>query len=89
MFKEKRGASLILVLIVLAFVIIVGAGTMLIASTSANQTTQSLAQRQADFSAQSVLNAVISEIESGNINPGTTSITGSGTDPKLGLTNSP
>ena len=86
MFRSKHGSSLVLVLIIFAFVLIIGAGAMVISSTSANQTTQSLAQKQADFTAQSVLNAVIAEIKAGMIVPDAANTIDSGyiTDSNLG-----
>ncbi len=88
MWKKKRGSSLVLVLIIFAFVLIIGAGVVMISGVSANQTTKSLAQKQADFTAQSVLNAVIAEIKAGVIVPDASKTITSGSgyiaDSKLG-----
>jgi hypothetical protein len=89
MFKSKRGSTLLLALLLFAFVIIIGTGTVMLTSVSSEQTTDTLGSQQAEFSARSVLDAVISEIRAGEIDPQDTqttgvSITGSGADDILG-----
>ena len=88
MWKKKRGSTLVLVLLLFAFVLIIGASTVIIASVSQNQTTKALGGKQADFTAQSVLDSVIAKIKSANIDPSkiatTGAISGSGTDANLG-----
>lgn len=88
MWKKKRGSTLVLVLLLFAFVLIIGVGTVMIASVSQNQTTKALGGKQADFTAQSVMDSVIAKIESTDIDPSTIAtsgtISGSGSDAKLG-----
>jgi Protein of unknown function, DUF583. len=60
---NKRGASMVLVLMLMAFVMIVVIGVVTVAGTSSGQTSASLMQRQADLTAQSVLDAVTARIQ--------------------------
>jgi len=89
MFKNKRGSTLVLALLLFAFVMIIGTGAVMLTSVSSTQTTQNMGNQQADFTARSVLDAVISKIRDGKINPEDaktigTPITGSGEDATLG-----
>jgi cytoskeletal protein CcmA (bactofilin family) len=87
MWKGKRGSTLVLALLLFAFVLIVGLGSVMAASVSSNQTVKSLGGKQADFTAQSVLDAVFSKIKSGQIDPNAMAAShaeGTGTDPDLG-----
>jgi cytoskeletal protein CcmA (bactofilin family) len=89
MLKDKRGSTLVLALLLFAFVMIIGTGTILLTSVSSEQTTNTLGDQQAEFSARSVLDAVISKIRDGQIDPEDTKtigvpITGSGEDEILG-----
>lgn len=61
-----------MVLMLFAFVLVVGLGVVSVASTSSGQTSVMLTQRQADLTAQSVLNALISQIKAGKIVPDAT-----------------
>lgn len=89
MLKDKRGSTLVLALLLFAFVMIIGTGTVLLTSVSSEQTTNTLGDQQAEFSARSVLDAVISKIRDGQIDPEDAKtigvpITGSGEDEILG-----
>ncbi|MGI6161464.1 MAG: polymer-forming cytoskeletal protein [Christensenellales bacterium] len=90
MLKSRRGSTLVMALFMLAFVVIVGSAAVLIAGVSARQTNNTISNRQADFTAKSVLDSVFSKIISGEINPallpesGAHSIDGSGQSNELG-----
>jgi cytoskeletal protein CcmA (bactofilin family) len=89
MFKNKRGSTLVLALLLFAFVMIIGTGTVMLTSVSSDQTTTNLGNQQADFTARSVLDAVISKVRDGQINPEDAKtigvpIKGSGEDATLG-----
>jgi len=90
MLKDKRAGTLVMALFMLAFVVIVGTSIVALAGTSANATVNTIKHQQAYFTAKSVLDSVISKIESGKINPsdietkGLPNLSGSGSDDKLG-----
>ncbi len=76
MFKNKRGSTLVLALLLFAFVMIIGTGTVMLTSVSTDQTTVNLGDQQAEFTARSVLDAVISKVRAGAIDPTDTKTTG-------------
>ncbi|MEF9990001.1 MAG: hypothetical protein RR716_05775 [Christensenellaceae bacterium] len=88
--KSKRGSTLVLALCVFALIVTIGMSVIMVAGVSHNQTTKILGQKQADFSAESVLNSVIYKIKDGTINPQDAIfsdediVTGSGSDAQLG-----
>ncbi len=81
---------MVLVIMLMAFVMIIGLGVVAVAGSSSGQTSVNLSQRQADLTAKSVLDAVISQIKAGNIVPDATKTINGGTsssplsDSKLG-----
>lgn len=93
MFKSRRASTLVMALFMLAFVVIVGTSVVLLAATSSNQTVQTIAHQQANFTAKSVLDSIVAKIQTGEINPGDIEskglekLTGSGTDDSLGTYN--
>ncbi|NMC56384.1 MAG: hypothetical protein GYA50_04095 [Eubacteriaceae bacterium] len=93
MFKSKRASTLVMALFMLAFVVIVGTSVVLLAATSSNQTVETIAQQQSNFTAKSVLDSIVAKIQTGEINPGDIEskglekLTGSGTDDALGTYN--
>ncbi len=89
MLKNKRGSTLVLALLLFAFVMIIGTGAVMLTSLSSNQTVSNLGNHQADYTAMSVLDAVISTIRTGEINPEDAKtrgvpLTGGGEDETLG-----
>ena len=79
-----------MVLMLFAFVLVVGLGVVSVASTSSGQTSVMLTQRQADLTAQSILDAVVAKIKDNTINPATAAANPnaiSGSNPKLGSYN--
>ncbi len=88
--NNKRGSTLVMVLCVFAFVIIIGTSVVMLAGVANKQATRAYARQQADFAAQSVLDAVCSQISDGTIDPFVlgqgpeNKIEGSGSDDVLG-----
>ena len=90
MLHSKRASTLVMTLFLFAFVLILGTSLVMLVSVSSNQTSLTINRQQAEFTAKSVLNAVVSKIEAGEIDPGKidqeglTNLTGSGSDTALG-----
>lgn len=83
--QGKKGSTLVLVLLVLAFVVILGTGVIMSASASSRQTSRTMGQQQADYTALSVIDAVIAKILDGSVVPlASATVAGSGSDAALG-----